>query len=83
MSILILTDTKPISADKVEHLPSDTVLACPNCEGQKLKATAPKEVWKHGARQQDRWCLDCGHRWITVLPPQFQAELIPLTTRRH
>ena len=82
MSLLILKDTKPIGADRVEHLPSDTSLACPKCGGQHLKATAPKEVWKHGARQQDRWCLDCGHSWITVLPPRFQAELIPFTRRR-
>ncbi len=82
MTLLILSDTKPIGADKVEHLPSDTSLACPECEGQKLQATAPKEVWKGGARQQDRWCLACGHRWVTVLPPRFQAELIPFTTQR-
>ncbi len=83
MGILILTDTKPISADRVGHLPSDTTYACPQCEGQHLKAMRAKEVWKDGARQQERFCLDCDHRWITVLPPRFQAELIPLTTRRH
>jgi len=80
--ILILSNTKPISAERVEHLPSDTMLVCPQCEGQKLDATAPKEVWKNGARQQDRWCLACGHRWVCVLPPRFQAELIPLNSQR-
>lgn len=82
MGILILLPTKPIPAHKVEHLPSDTMLVCPDCEGRRLKATPAKEVWKDGARQQDRWCLDCGHSWVTVLPPRFQAELIPLTTQR-
>ncbi len=83
MSILILTDTKPITADRVEHLPCDTELVCPQCGSRRLEATAPKEVWKNGARQQDRSCLPCGHRWVTVLPPKFQAELVPFTTTRR
>ena len=83
MGLIILKDTRPISADRVEHLPSDTLHACPECEGTRLKARAPREVWKGGARQQDRWCLACGHCWVTVLPPRFQAELIPLTTTRR
>lgn len=82
MSVLILSDNKPIEASRVEHLPSDTDLVCPQCEGAQLRAAEAKEVWRAGARQQDRWCEDCGHRWITVLPPRFQAELIPFTTSR-
>ncbi len=80
--MLFLTDTKPIPAHRVEHLPSDTMLVCPHCLSRHLEATSAKEVWQNGARQQDRWCVDCGHRWMTVLPPRFQAELIPFTTRR-
>lgn len=81
--VLILIDTKPLPADRVEHLPSDTSLFCPACGGGRLEATEAKEVWKDGARQQDRWCLECGHRWVTVLPPRFQAELVPFTTTRR
>ena len=83
MAVLILNGTKPISCHQVEHLPSDTAFICPHCGSQKLKATEAKEVWKNGARQQDRWCVDCGHRWVTVLPPRFQAELVPFTSTRR
>jgi len=84
MGILIMTDSKPISADRVSRLPSDTDMICPQCESSKgLRATEAKEVWRDGARQQDRWCVECGHRWVTVLAPKFQAELIPLTTTRR
>lgn len=82
MTFLILQDNKPIEANRVEHLPSDTMFACPECESTQLKAAEAKEIWSGGARQQDRWCEECGHRWITVLPPRFQAELIPFTSQR-
>lgn len=83
MAIFILENNKPIPSSKVEHLPSDTLFFCPECNGGELKSGEAREVWKRGARQQDRWCLDCGHRWVTVLPPRFQAELIPFTTQRQ
>ena len=82
MGILILKDTKPIGADRVEHLPSDTMLVCPQCGNDRLEASEAKEVWQGGARKQDRWCKGCGHQWVTVLAPRFQAELIPFTTSR-
>ena len=83
MPILILTDSKPIDARRVGNLPSDTMMVCSRCESRNLKAKPAFEVWKHGARRQDRWCLDCGQQWVVVLPPLFQAELIPLDTQRR
>ena len=83
MAILILNDSKPIEAGRVGNLPSDTMMVCSNCENTNLKAKPAREVWAGGARQQDRWCLDCGHQWVVVLPPIFQAELIPLDTQRR
>lgn len=69
------------SFDPKELRPQDTLLACPHCNAHTdhhgravVKATAAREVWKHGARQQDRWCTACGHRWVTVLPPTWTAE---------
>lgn len=50
----------------------DTPLACPSCGSRDPKivhALPAKEVWKNGARQQDRWCDACGHKWICVLSP--------------
>lgn len=62
--------------------PQDTLLACPQCSAHKdhlgrpvVQANAPREVWRYGARQQDRWCLACGHRWVTVLPPTYEANV--------
>jgi len=83
--MIILKDMNIKQAKDVRLLPGDTVFACPNCEvtGEALKAGKPSEVWRGGARQQDRWCEQCGHRWTTVLPPKFQAEMIPFTSQRH
>jgi len=70
------------SFDPRALLPQDTPLACPHCNAYKdhldrpvVQASPPREVWRDGARQQDRWCLACGHRWVTVLPPTFAAQL--------
>ena len=67
-------------------MPQDTLLACPLCSayqdpnGQPLvEAAAPREVWRFGARIQDRWCLVCHHRWTTVLPPAYEAKHRPAT----
>ncbi len=78
MGILILTDTKRIATSRIERLGGDTVLACPNCESRQVEAKRAEEVWKYGARKQDRWCLRCGYAWVTVLNPRHMAEEIPL-----
>jgi hypothetical protein len=75
---LILTDTKRMPEHRIERLGGDTVLACPNCESRRVEAKRAKEVWKGGARQQDRWCLRCGYAWVTVLNPRHMAQQIPL-----
>lgn len=65
-------------------LPSDTLLVCPRCESRmvqtveaKLTERFPDESRLTVPRMQDRWCLDCGFRWATVLPPTFQAQVHP------
>jgi len=77
--MIIIRDSK---FDPRGLLPMDTLLACPMCNAHTdhlgrpaVEALPAKEVWRHGARKQDRWCLVCGHRWVTVLPPTFAAEL--------
>lgn len=66
----------PQEAARIQ-LPLDTVLRCPCCNGGHVEAVDaltgvrfPDEIRFFIPRQQDRWCLDCGHRWMTVLPPE-------------
>lgn len=65
-------------------LPSDTLLVCPHCSSGMVQACEPRLTTRFPdegdatiPRMQDRWCLDCGHRWATVLPPTFQAQVDP------
>lgn len=65
-------------------LPSDTWLVCPECGSGMVQAVEPKFTTRFAdegdrtiPRMQDRWCLECQHRWATVLPPLFQAEVRP------
>ena len=58
-------------------LRGDTDLVCPACNspmvGTKDALTGIQftgEIKQWVPRQQDRWCHDCGHRWMTVLPPE-------------
>jgi len=86
MSHTILVNGKrlePKDARKI-LMPSDTLLVCPHCESRMVQAVPPKltarfvdETHLTVPRLQDRWCLDCGYRWATVLPPEFQARAIP------
>lgn len=59
-----------------QMLPLDTMLICPACESAMVQALEPKtgiqlpaEIKQYIPRQQDRMCLACGHKWMTVLPP--------------
>lgn len=57
----------------------ETPLACPLCEAHTFSngvktervvvAAEPRELWRDGARKQDRMCRNCGHQWTSVLPP--------------
>lgn len=69
-------------------MPSDTLLVCPHCSSRMVQTVEPKlttrfedEARVMVPRMQDRWCLDCGHRWATVLPPELQAQVNPFTGR--
>jgi hypothetical protein len=78
MALLILIDGKPFPPERAlrEQLPLDTLLVCPECGSHDVEAREPKTTIRLGGeaqnfipRQQDRYCLACNHRWVTVLPP--------------
>jgi DNA-directed RNA polymerase subunit RPC12/RpoP len=83
MPIEIIIDGRPLPPEKAvgRLLPVDTPLACPACNSQRVGAGRPRtgirldgEAQHFIPRQQDRWCEDCGHRWMTVLPPAIIAN---------
>lgn len=68
-------------AQPMAFLPLDRFFVCPECNSQAVLARAPKTVEEfHGQykvwvpRQQDRWCLHCGHKWTAVLAPEIIAR---------
>lgn len=90
MTMVILANGRPFTPERAlrEQLPLDTMLVCPECEGRHVEAWEPHTTIRLGGeaqhfipRQQDRRCLDCGHRWTTVLPPEVYTD--PLFQRRH
>jgi hypothetical protein len=68
--------------------PLDTALICPHCLGGNVgvQTTQLPHRFKldghleHGAlvpRVQDRYCLDCGNQWATILPPTSFTDGMP------
>lgn len=56
----------------------DTPLRCPSCNGDAVMSRAAQTGHRYAGeqkefvpRQQDRWCVACGHRWMAILPPAF------------
>lgn len=68
-------------------LPLDTALACPACSGTNVQTKAalvterlvlPQGI-EHSSfvpRMRDGWCLDCGHQWASVLPPESYSNFL-------
>ena len=88
MAIQILIHGKPLDPRTAakEFLPLDLFYSCPQCGSAHVLAKPPRTIddlskevgvgqYKEWIpRQQDRWCLDCQHRWTAVLAPEIIAR---------
>lgn len=88
MALQIYVHGKPLDPLKAakEFLPLDLFYVCPNCGSRHVQARPPQTiddlsreagVGQHKCwipRQQDRWCLDCDHRWTAILAPEILAR---------
>lgn len=83
MPITILVNGRPLSPQEAvrNQLPLDTILRCPACNSNEVMAKQALTTTRLDGetrdtvpRQQDRWCLNCGHRWAAVLVPEFMTN---------
>lgn len=79
MPLTILVNGRPLDPRRASEtlLRQDTLLICPNCNGRIIEARQPLTTQRLDGephvfipRQQDRRCVECGHRWAVVLPPE-------------
>jgi hypothetical protein len=88
VTLQILVHGKPLDPQKAAgaFLPLDLFYVCPACGSRQVLAKPARTiddlskevgVGQHKVwipRQQDRWCLDCNHRWTAVLAPEIIAR---------
>lgn len=88
MAIQILVHGKPLDPREAASgfLPGDVFYVCPECGSKNVKARPPQTIDDLGVqfgdhqykcwipRKQDRWCLDCDHRWTAILAPEILAR---------
>lgn len=90
MGLVIIVNGKPLDPHKAagEFLPQDIFYICPMCGSKHVRARPARTIEDMGGRgtgmekqyqgwiprQQDRWCVDCDHRWTAVLAPENIAK---------
>ena len=83
MTLQIFVHGQPLDPQTAarEFLPLDLFYVCPACGSRQVKAKPPRTIDDLGGqykvwipRKQDRWCLDCDHRWTAILAPEVIAR---------
>ncbi len=88
MALQILVHGQPLDPHQAANgfLPLDVFFVCPACGSSHVLAKPPQTIENLGVqfgasqyqvwipRKQDRWCVDCQHRWTAILAPEVLAR---------